>query len=129
MEKVIEFKYLLTFVQSRGDRGKEVNQGVQAGWSGWTLHPVEKRVAAKVKGKVYKRVVSPGMMLFGDSGIEQIMEAKLELAAIEMLIICLRVTRIYRIRNEHIGTAAEFGRKQSERGRIDMIWTCGEEGQ
>ena len=55
----------------------------------------DKRVAAKVKGKVYKRVVRP-IMFFGLDAVAltKRQEAELELAKLKMLRSSLRVTRV-----------------------------------
>ena len=63
--KVQEFRYLGSTVQSRGDCGKEVKSRVQAGWNSWRKVSgviCDRRVSARVKGKVYRMVVRPGMM-------------------------------------------------------------------
>ncbi|XP_062866594.1 uncharacterized protein LOC134329279, partial [Trichomycterus rosablanca] len=64
--KVKDFKYLGSTVQENGECGKEVKKRVQAGWSGWRKVSgviCDKRVTAKVKGKVYKTVVRPAMLM------------------------------------------------------------------
>ena len=55
--KVNEFKYLGSTVQSNGGCDREVKKRVQAGWNGWrrvTGVICDKRVPARVKGKMYK---------------------------------------------------------------------------
>ncbi|KAF7647062.1 hypothetical protein LDENG_00177990 [Lucifuga dentata] len=67
----------------------------------------DKRVSARMKGKVYKTVVRPAMLY----GLETValrkrQEAELEVAETKMLRFSLGVTRMDRIRNEYIrGTA------------------------
>ena len=63
--KVNEFKYLGSTVQSNGGCDREVKKRVQAGWNGWrrvTGVICDKRVPARVKGKMYKTVVRPSML-------------------------------------------------------------------
>ena len=67
MEKVHEFKYLGATVQGKRECGKEVRKRVQAERSGWSqVSGVfwNKRVAAKGKGNLYKRIVRLAV-LFG----------------------------------------------------------------
>ncbi|KAI5104471.1 hypothetical protein C0J45_6097, partial [Silurus meridionalis] len=57
VEKVEEFRYLGSTVQSNGECVREVKKRVQAGWSGWrrvTGVICYRRVSARVKEKVYK---------------------------------------------------------------------------
>ena len=119
--RVDEFKYLGSTVQSNGECGREVKKRVQAGWSGWrkvTGVICDRRISAKIKGKVYKTVVRPAMLY----GMETVpltkrQEAELEVTELKMLRFSLGVTRLDRIRNEHIrGTAhvRRFGDKARE---------------
>ena len=112
--KVDGFKYLGSTVQSNGECGREVKKRVQAGWSGWRRVAgviCDRRVAARVKGKVYKTVVRPAMLY----GLEAValtkrQEAELEVAELKMLRFSLGVTRMDRIRNEYIRGTAQVGR-------------------
>ena len=57
-----DFKYLGSTVQSNGECGREVKKRVQAGWNGWRRMSgvmCDRRVPARVKGKVYKVAVRP----------------------------------------------------------------------
>ncbi|XP_062865903.1 uncharacterized protein LOC134328668 [Trichomycterus rosablanca] len=108
--KVKDFKYLGSTVQENGECGKEVKKRVQAGWSGWRKVSgviCDKRVTAKVKGKVYRTAVRPAMLY----GLETValtkrQEKELEVAEMKMLRFSLGVTRMDKVRNEIIrGTA------------------------
>ncbi len=111
--KVDEFKYLGSVVQSNGECGREVKKRVQAGWSGWRRVSgviCDRRIPARVKGKVYKTVVRPAILY----GLEVValtkrQEKELEVAELKMLQFSLRVTRMDRIRNEHIRGTAQVG--------------------
>ncbi|XP_051787950.1 uncharacterized protein LOC127529167 [Erpetoichthys calabaricus] len=113
LAKVDEFKYLGSTVQSNGDCGGEVQKRVQAGWSGWrrvTGVIYDRRVSARVKGKVYRMVVRPAMLY----GLETValtrkQETELEVAELRMLRFALGVTRMDRIRNEDIRGSAQVG--------------------
>ena len=62
--RVKEFKYLRSTVQESGGCEREVKR-VQAGWNGWRRVSgviCDRRLPAKVKGKVYSSVVKPAMV-------------------------------------------------------------------
>ncbi|KAK3536377.1 hypothetical protein QTP86_008861 [Hemibagrus guttatus] len=65
VKKVQEFKYLGSTVQSNGECGKEVKKRVQAGWNGWKKVSgvlCDRKISARIKGKVYRTVVRPAML-------------------------------------------------------------------
>ena len=119
--KVDDFKYLGSTVQSNGECGREVKKRVQAGWNGWRRMSgviCDRRVPARVKGKVYKVAMRPAMLY----GLETValtkrQETEMEVAELKMLRFSLGVTRMDKIRNEYIrGTAqvGKFGEKTRE---------------
>ena len=60
-----EFKYLRSTVQENGGCEREIKKRVQAGWNGWRRVSgviCDRRLAARVKGKVYSLVVKPAMV-------------------------------------------------------------------
>ncbi|KAK3549916.1 hypothetical protein QTP86_015535 [Hemibagrus guttatus] len=113
VKKVQEFKYLGSTVQSNGECGKEVKKRVQAGWNGWRKVSgvlCDRKISARIKGKVYKTVVRPAMLY----GLETVslrkrQESELEVAELKMLRFSLGVTRLDRIRNEYIRGTAHVG--------------------
>ncbi|KAK3564512.1 hypothetical protein QTP86_022855, partial [Hemibagrus guttatus] len=114
VKKVQEFKYLRSTVQSNGECGKEVKKRVQAGWNGWkkVLGVLcDRKISARIKGKVYRTVVRPAMLY----GLETVSLRKrqgleLEVAELKMLRFSLGVTRLDRIRNKYIRGTAHVGR-------------------
>ena len=104
--RVKEFKYLGSTVQESGDCEREVKKRVQAGWNRWrrVLGVIcDRRLPARVKGKVYGLVVRPAMVY----GLEMVAVTKkqveeMEVAEMKMLRFAMRVTRKDKIRNEHI---------------------------
>ncbi|KAK3515291.1 hypothetical protein QTP70_013489 [Hemibagrus guttatus] len=112
--KVQEFKYLGSTVQSNGECGKEVKKRVQAGWNGWRKVSgvlCDRKISARIKGKVYRTVERPAMLY----GLETVslrkrQESGLEEAELKMLRFSLGVTRLDRIRNEYIRGTAHVGR-------------------
>ncbi|KAK3546377.1 hypothetical protein QTP70_026172, partial [Hemibagrus guttatus] len=89
VKKVLEFKYLGSTVQSNGECGKEVKKRVQAGWNGWRKVwgvLCERKISARIKGKVYRTVVRAAMLY----GLETVslrkrQESELEVAELKML--------------------------------------------
>ncbi|KAK3570592.1 hypothetical protein QTP86_023645, partial [Hemibagrus guttatus] len=114
VKKVQEFTYLGSTVQSNGECGKEVKKRVQAGWNGWRKVSgvlCDRKISARIKGKVYRTVVRPAMLY----GLETVslrkrQESELEVAELKMLRFSLGVTRLDRIRNEYIRGTAHVGR-------------------
>ena len=94
--KVEDFKNLGSTVQSNGECGREVKKRVQAGWNGWRRMSgviCDRRVPARVKGKVYRVAVRPAMLY----GLETValtkrQEAEMEVAELKMLQFALGVT-------------------------------------
>ncbi|KAK3517080.1 hypothetical protein QTP86_018993 [Hemibagrus guttatus] len=89
VKKVQEFKFLGSTVQSNGESGKEVKKRVQAGWNGWRKVwgvLCERKISARIKGKVYRTVVRAAMLY----GLETVslrkrQETELEVAELKML--------------------------------------------
>ena len=104
--RVNEFKHLGSTVQESGSCERVVNKRVQAGWNGWrkVLGVIcDRRLPARVKGKMYSSVVRPAMVY----GLETVAVTKkqvkeMEVAEMEMLRFAIGVTRKDKIRNEYI---------------------------
>ncbi|KAK3515912.1 hypothetical protein QTP86_004938, partial [Hemibagrus guttatus] len=126
VKKVQEFKYLGSTVQSNGECGKEVKKRVQAGWNGWRKVSgvlCDRKISARIKGKVYRTVVRPAMLY----GLETVslrkrQEAELEVAKLKMLRFSLGVTRLDRIRNEYIRGTAHVGRLGDKVREARLRW-------
>ncbi|MCI4385396.1 hypothetical protein PGIGA_G00049960 [Pangasianodon gigas] len=116
VKKVQEFKYLGSTVQSTGECGKEVKKRVQAGWNGWRKVSgvlCDRKISARIKGKVYKTVVRLAMLY----GLETValrkrQESELEVAELKMLRFSLGVTRegsgTVRLQGEEVKKVQEF---------------------
>ena len=112
--RVKEFKYLGSTVQESGDCQREVKKRVQAGWNGWRRVSgviCDKRLPARVKGKVYSTVVRSTMVY----GLETVAVTKkqveeMEVAEMKMLWFAMGVTRKDKIRNEHIRSTVKIER-------------------
>ncbi|KAK3569029.1 hypothetical protein QTP86_021562 [Hemibagrus guttatus] len=126
VKKVQEFKYLGSTVQSNGECGKEVKKRVQAGWNGWRKVSgvlCDRKISARIKGKVYRTVVRAAMLY----GLETVslrkrQESELEVAEPKMLRFSLGVTRLDRIRNEYIRGTAHVGRLGDKVREARLRW-------
>ncbi|KAK3530945.1 hypothetical protein QTP70_006500 [Hemibagrus guttatus] len=126
VKKVQEFKYLGSTVQSNGECGKEVKKRVQAGWNRWRKVSgvlCDRKISARIKGKVYKTVVRLAMLY----GLETVslrkrQESELEVAELTMLRFSLGVTRLDRIRNEYIRGTAHVGRLVDKVREARLRW-------
>ncbi|KAK3531193.1 hypothetical protein QTP70_015134 [Hemibagrus guttatus] len=126
VKKVQEFKYLGSTVQSNGECGKEVKKRVQAGWNGWRKVwgvLCERKISARIKGKVYRTVVRAAMLY----GLETVslrkrQESELEVAELKMLRFSLGVTRLDRIRNKYIRGTAHVGRLGDKVREARLRW-------
>ncbi|KAK3531248.1 hypothetical protein QTP70_015219, partial [Hemibagrus guttatus] len=126
VKKVQEFKYLGSTVQSNGECAKEVKKRVQAGWNGWRKVSgvlCDRKISARIKGKVYRTVVRPAMLY----GLETVslrkrQESELEVAELKMLRFSLGVTRLDRIRNEYIRGTAHVGRLGDKVREARLSW-------
>ncbi|KAK3537600.1 hypothetical protein QTP70_016993, partial [Hemibagrus guttatus] len=126
VKKVQEFKYLGSTVQGNGECGKEVKKRVQAGWNGWRKVSgvlCDRKISARIKGKVYRTVVRPAMLY----GLETVslrkrQESELEVAELKMLRFSLGVTRLDRIRNEYIRGTAHVGRLGDKVRETRLRW-------
>ena len=112
--RVKEFKYLGSTVQESGGCEREIKKRVQAGWNGWrrVLGVIrDRRLPARVKGKVYSSVVRPAIVY----GLETVAVTKkqvkeMEVAEMKMLRFAMGVTRKDKIRNEHIRSTVKVER-------------------
>ncbi|KAK3543382.1 hypothetical protein QTP70_018404, partial [Hemibagrus guttatus] len=126
VKKVQEFKYLGSTVQSNEECGKEVKKRVQAGWNGWGKVSgvlCDRKISARIKGKVYRTGVRPAMLY----GLETVslrkrQESELEVAELKMLRFSLGVTRLDRIRNEYIRGTAHVGRLGDKVREARLRW-------
>ncbi|KAK3553295.1 hypothetical protein QTP86_032750 [Hemibagrus guttatus] len=126
VKKVQEFKNLGSTVQSNGECGKEVKKRVQAGWNGWRKASgvlCDRKISARIKGKVYRTVVRPAMLY----GLETVslrkrQESELEVAELKMLRFSLGVTRLDWIRNEYIRGTAHVGRLGDKVREARLRW-------
>ena len=104
--RVKEFKYLGLTVQESGSCEREVKRRVQAGWNGWRKVSgviCDRRLPARVKGKVYSSVVRPAMVYGLETvGVTKKQVEEMKIAEMKMLRFAMEVTRKDKIRIEYI---------------------------
>ena len=124
MPRVKEFNYLESTVQESGSCEREVKRRVQAGWNGWrkVLGIIcDRRLLARVKGKVYSSVVRPAMVYeLRMVTITKKQVKEINFAEMTKLRFAMGVTRKKKIRNEYIRVTVKAERlvKQMKEGRL-----------
>ena len=124
LPRVKEFKYLGSTVQESGGCERELKKRVQTGWNRRRKELgviCNRRLPARVKGKVYSSVVRPAMVY----GLETVAVTKkqveeMEVAEMKMLRFAMGVLRKDKIRNKYIKSTVEaerLGMKMRE-GRL-----------
>ena len=121
-----EFKYLGSTIQSNGESGREIKKRIQAGWHSWRRMSsllCDKRVSARLKGKIHRTVVRPAMMY----GLETVamlkrQESELEVAEMKMLRFELGVTRMDMIRNTLIRGTLQVGPMRNKVREARLRW-------
>ena len=105
MSRVKQFKYLGLTVQESGSCDRDFKRRVQAKWNRWrnvSRVICDRRLPARVKGKVYSSVVRPAMVY----GLETVAVTKkqvkeIKVSEMKMLRFAMGVTRNDKIRNDY----------------------------
>ncbi|XP_063377554.1 uncharacterized protein LOC134664738 [Cydia fagiglandana] len=104
--EVSKFKYLGSVLSADANVDMDVAHRVNVAWLRWrSLSGVlcDRRVPIKTKGKVYKTAVRPAMVYGAECWtIKQAHEQKLHVNEMNMLRWAAGVTRLDKVRNEHI---------------------------
>ena len=109
--RVKEFKYLGSTVQESGSCEREVKKRVQAGWRRVSGVICDRRLPARIKGKVYRSVIRPAMLHGLDTvAVTKKQVEEMEVAEMKMLRFAMGVTRKDKIRNEHIRSTVKIER-------------------
>ena len=110
VKRAKHFKYLVSTISSDGRCEEEVRRRIQAGWMSWRKVSeilCDRKLSAKVKGKMYKSVVRPTVLY--ETEMEAVTErqvGKMEVAELKMVRWTLEMTRKDKIRNKYVrGTA------------------------
>ena len=113
-------------MQESGSCEREVKKRSQAGWNGWRKVSgviCNKRLRARVKGKVYSTVVRPTMMYrFETVAVTKKQVEEMEVAEMKMLRFAMRVRRKDKIRNEHIRSTVKVERLGMKMRECRLRW-------
>ena len=89
IKQVSSFKYLGSHVTSDGELVNEVNHRIQSGWNAWrrlTGVLCDKKISARLKGKVYKTAVRPAMLYGSETWpMKRVHEKKVDVTEMRML--------------------------------------------
>ena len=126
LKKVEEFKYLGSTMEQSGGTDREVAMRIQADWTAWrkiTGVLCDRRVPAKVKGRMYKSMVRPAM-LYGMEAVAVTggQERKMEVAEMKMLRFSLGKTRMDRVTNEVIRNTLKVGELRGKLRETRLRW-------
>ena len=124
--RVNKLKYLGSLVQESGSCEREVKKRVQAGWNGWRKVSgviYDRRLPARVKGKVYSSVVRPAMV----HGLETVAVTRkqveeMEVAEMKMLRFAMGLKRKDKIRNEFISGTVKVERLGMKMRKGKLRW-------
>ena len=133
VKRAKNFKYLGSTVSSDGRCEEEVRRRIQAGWMSWRKVSgvlCDRKLSAKVKGKMYKSVVRPTILYGMETvAVTERQMGKIEVAQLKMVRWALGVIRKDKIRNEYV----RGDRKNCKAGRYilkcnaTLVWTCKKE--
>jgi hypothetical protein len=106
IKKVQQFKYLGSVVHANGDIEQDVNNRKQAGWLRFrSVSGVlcDRKMPLKLKGKVYRTVVRPALLYGSECWPTNARhEQSLHVTEMRMLRMACGVTRLDRLRNDHV---------------------------
>ena len=126
LKRVHDFKYLGSTVQADGGSEKEICKRIVAGWCNWkkiTGIMCDRRVAPKLKGRLFKVMVRPAMLY----GLETVamtkkIEQKMQVAELKMMRYSLGISRIDRIRNDLIRGTMKIGELKTKLREDRLRW-------
>ena len=113
-------------MQENGGCEREVKKRIQAGWNGWRKVSgviCDRRLPARVKGKVYSSEVRPAMVY----GLKMVAITKkqvkeMEVAEMKMLRFSMRVTRKDKIRDKYIRGTVKVERLEMKMREGRLRW-------
>ena len=105
LKRAKNFNYLGSTVSSDGRCEEDVRRKVQAGWMSWKKVSgvlCDRKLSARVKGKMYKSVVKPAMLYGMETvAVTERQVEKMEVAVLKMVRYALVVTRKFKT-NEYV---------------------------
>ena len=126
VKRAKNFKYLGSTVSSDGRCEEEVRRRIQAGWMCWRKVSgvlCDRKLAPKVKGKMYKSVVRPAMLYGMETvAVTKRQMGKIEVAELKMVRWALGVTRKEKIRNEYVRGTAKIAKLGDKLRNARLRW-------
>ena len=126
VKRAKNFKYLGSTVSSNGRCEEEVRRRIQAGWMSWRKVSgvlCDRKLSAKVKGKMYKSVVRPAMLYEMETvAVTERQVGKMEVAELKMVRWTLGVTRKDKIRNEYVRGTAKIAKLGDKLRNARLRW-------
>ena len=113
-------------VSNDGRCEEEVRRRIQAGWMSWRKVSgvlCNKKLSAKVKGKMYKSVVRPTILYGMETvAVTERQMGKMEVAELKMVRWALGVTRKNKIRNEYVRRTAKIAKLGEKLWNARLRW-------
>ena len=127
------FKYLGSTVSSDRKCEEEVRRRIQAGWMSWRKVSgvlCDRKLSAKIKGKMYNSVVRPAI-LYGmeAASVTERQMGKMEVAELKMVRWALGVTRKDKIRNEYVRGTAKIAKLGDKLRNARLRWYGHKKGE
>ena len=108
------FKYLGSTVNCDGRCEEEIRRRIQAGWMSWKKVSgvvCDRKLSAKVKGKMYQSVIRPAMLYRMETvAMTEKQVGKMEVAELKIVRRALGVTREDKMKNEYVRGTAKIAR-------------------
>ena len=113
-------------LQKNGSCEREVKKRVQTGWNEWRKVSgviCDKKLPARVKGKVYSSVVKPAMVYELETvAVTKKQVEKMEVAEMKMLRFAMGVKRKDKVRNEYIRGTVKIERIGMKMREARLRW-------
>ena len=124
--KNFKYSYLCSTVSNDGRCEEEIRRKIQAGWMYWRKVSgilCERKLSAKVKGKMYKSVVR-STILYGMEtvAVTERQMGKMEVAELKMVRWALEVPRPDKIRNEYVRGTAKIAKLGDKLRNARLRW-------
>ena len=127
VKRVKNFKYMyLGSTINDGRCEEEVRRRIQAGWMSWRKVSgvlCDRKLSAKIKGKMYKIVVRPTILYGMETvAVTERQMGKMEIAVLKIVRWALGVTRKDKIRNEYVRGTAKIAKLGDKLRNARLRW-------
>ena len=126
VKRAKNFKYLASTVSNDGRCEEEVRRRIQAAWVSWRKVSgvlCNRKLSAKVKGKIHKSTVRPTMLYGMETvAVTERQMGKMEVAELKMVSWALGVRRKDKIRNEYVRGTVKIAKLGDKLGNARLRW-------